>query len=156
MTTTFRTFVAQQAIAIAAFNAVVNASYTSWLWSMRDSLPLGGGQGIGIDIAMTPVAIAVLSTLLGTSSIRQKLQDGRVEVPALPLPVALRAIPYGHIARALVLGFAAALLFTIPTWLMLQSSSIELSLPSAVLAKVFLTVVMSVAIVPVPCIYLDA
>lgn len=149
MTTMFRTFVAQQAIAVATFNAVINASYTSWLWSTRDRLPLSGGQGIGIDIAMTSVVIAVLSTLLGTSSIRQKLQDGRVEVPELKLPVAFRSIPYGHIARALVFGFVAAFLFAMPTWLMLQTSSIELSLLSAVLAKVFLTVVMSIAIVPV-------
>jgi hypothetical protein len=149
MTTMFRTFVAQQAIAVAVFNAVINASYTSWLWSARDSLPLSGGQGIGIDIAMTPVVIAVLSTLLGTSSIRQKLRDGRVGVVELPLPLAWRSVPYGHISRALAFGFVAALLFAMPTWLILQSSSIELSLQNAVLAKVFLTVVMSVVIVPV-------
>jgi hypothetical protein len=43
----------------------------------------------------------------------------------------------------------AALLFAMPMWLIFQSSSIALSLAGAIMAKVAISVVMSMAIVPV-------
>ncbi|MEO3998547.1 hypothetical protein [Mesorhizobium sp. CAU 1732] len=150
MAISFNRFVVTQAIVIAAFNAGMNASYTWWLWRSRDTLPLGGPGNIGIDLATTPTVIAVLSTLLGTVAIRQKLRAGHVAVPATTLPAALYASPYGLLQRTIVFGTVAAATLSLPLWAALQASGIDtLSLTDAILAKVLITIVMSLLIIPV-------
>lgn len=149
MAISFNRFVVTQAIAIAAFNAGANASYTWWLWRSRDVLPLNGAGNISVDLATTPAVIAVLSALLGTVFIRQKLRDGRVVAPAIALPAAFSAAPYGLLQRAVVFGLAAAVTLGMPLWIMLQTSGIDtLPLADAVLAKVAITFVLSLLIVP--------
>ncbi len=149
MATSFKRFVITQAVVIAAFNAGMNAFYTWWLWSSREELPLRGADNIGVDLAMTPVFIAVLSTLLGTMAIRQKLRDGRVVAPARALPAALYAAPQGLLQRTTVFGITATAMLSIPLWMMLRASGIEaLPLSDAILSKVAITVAMSLLIVP--------
>ncbi|MGV6876569.1 hypothetical protein ACUSIJ_28365 [Pseudochelatococcus sp. B33] len=149
MAISFGRFVATHAIIIAAFNAGINASYTWWLWSPRDTLPLSGADNIGIDLVATPAVIAVLSALLGTVFIRQKLRDGRVAMPGMTLPAAFHAAPYGLLARTAAFGLVAAVMLSLPLWTMLQASGIHaLLLAEALLSKVAITVVFSLLIVP--------
>ncbi len=149
MAISFNRFVVTQAVVIAAFNAGINASYTWWLWNPRDALPLSGAGNIGIDLAITPVVIAMLSALLGTVFIRQKLRDGRVAAPAVALPAAFYAAPYGLVQRTVVFGLVAAVMLSMPLWMMLQASGIDtLPLADAVLTKVAITMMMSLLIVP--------
>lgn len=145
----FNRFVVTQAVVIAVFNACANASYTWWLWSSREVLPLSGADNIGVDLGMTPVFIAVLSTLLGTMAIRQKLRDGRVAAPPIALPAAFHAAPHGLVQRTIVFGLVAAAVLGLPLWTTLQASGIDaLPLAGAVLSKVAITVTMSLLIVP--------
>lgn len=149
MATPFNAFVATQAFAIAAFNATVNASYTWWLWSPLDRLSLHGPGNIATDLATTPIVIAVLSALLGTAFIRQKLRDGRVAIPKSALPTAFHLAPHGLVQRTVVFGFLAAIALGLPLWLGLQATGLEtLTLTGAVLAKVAITIVLTLLIVP--------
>ena len=149
MPVSFNRFVATQATAIAAFNAVINASLAWWLWGPRATLPLGGVGNIGVDLAATPAVIAVLSVPLGTHFIRQKLRDGRVAAPRSAVPGVFHAAPYGLIPRTVVFGLVAATLLSLPLWTALQSSGIPaLSLAEAILAKAGITVAFSILIVP--------
>lgn len=145
----FKKFVVAEALGIAAFNAGINASYTWWLWRSRDPLTLFGENAIALDLASTPVWIAVLSTLLGTVLIRQKLRDGRVVAPTMHAPAILDTLPCGIVLRAIVLGAVSAVVLGWPLWLMLQASAIgTLSLTAAVLVKVAITAPLSLLIVP--------
>lgn len=149
MTIPFKTFVAVEAIGIAAMNAGINALYTWCLWRSRGPLPIQGVGGIAFDLASTPIWIAMLSTLLGTVMIRAKLRDGRVVVPAMRAPLVLDTLPAGVFARALVLGATAATVLGLPLWWALDASGFdEITLIAAVLTKVAITVPLSLAVVP--------
>ena len=150
MTMSFRKYVAADAIGIAAMNAALNASYTSWMWSKLDPVTLTGANGIASDLAGTPVWIAVLATVFGTSAVRQKLGEGRVERPLTRVPGILSMLPQGIATRAASLGVISAAFLALPLWLMMQTSGVgAVSLTAAVLTKVAITVVLSLAIVPV-------
>lgn len=149
MAMTFNTFVAREAVGIAAFNAGINAFYTWWLWRSLEPLTLFGENPIGVDLASTPVWIAVLSALLGTAAIRAKLRDGRVIAPGMRAPAMLDILPRGIILRSVMLGAAAVIVLALPMRLILQLSAIEtLSLPAALLMKIAITVPMSLVTVP--------
>jgi hypothetical protein len=150
MAISFRRFVVLEATAVAAMNAGINALYTWWLWRSRGALPLNGIGGIALDLASTPVWIALLSTLLGLATIRRKLSSGSVRRPRLQVPHVLRALPDAIVLRSIVLGAAAALTLGVPLLLALSASdAVSLSLAHAVLAKVALTIILSLAIVPI-------
>jgi hypothetical protein len=139
----------QPAIAIAAFNAAINASVAWGRWSQRVTLPLVGAGNIGVDLAATPAIIAVLSALLGTAFIRQKLRDGRGAAPRIVLLAIFSAAPPGLVQRTVAFGLVAATTMSLPLWAMLQLSGIAvLSLANAVLAKVGITLAFSLLIVP--------
>lgn len=145
----FKKFVVIEAIGIAAFNAGINALYTWHLWRSHDPLTLFGENAVAFDLASTPVWIAVLSTLLGTAFIRQKLRDGRVVAPQMGAPLILGMLPSSIVLRALVLGAVGAVILSSPIWLMLQASTIDaISVAAAVLMKVAITVPLSLVIVP--------
>lgn len=150
MPTSFKRFVITEALGVAALNAGINAGYTSYLWRGLDPLTLFGANATGFDLAMTPIVIAVLSTMLGTSAIRQKLRDGRIEAPTIRVPASLASLPNGIVLRGLALGAVAAIALAMPLLLMLQASAMAtLSLAAAVLMKVAITVPLSLLIVPV-------
>lgn len=149
MTVSFRKFVAAQALGIAALNAGINALYTWWLWRSQNPLTLFGLHGVGTDLATTPMVIAFLSTLLGTAAIRGKLADGRVSGPTTPAHALLGLAPEHVLLRSIVLAVACGALLSMPLLLGIVASGVdEVSLVQASLAKVAITVVMSLAIVP--------
>ncbi len=149
MSTRFRQFVLTQALGIAAVNAVINASYTFWLWAGPQPLTLFGAKGVAFDLASTPTWIAVLSTLLGTASIRQKLLDGRVVAPMMPVHALFDMVPRGIVLRAAILGASAVALLSLPMWVLLQASGMgSVDLGAAIGMKVALTVPFTFLIVP--------
>lgn len=150
MNVSFKTYVIREAILIAVLNASINGAYTWYLWRSLDLLTLFGENGVGLDLALTPVFIGVLSTLLGTHLIRQKIGDGRVVVGrhTRAHPV-LHLLPQGILARSLLMGLACGLLLGVPLWLGLQASSLgSMSHLAAYGAKVTITVALSLVIVP--------
>ena len=114
MAISFRRFVVLEATAVAAMNAVINALYTWWLWRSRGALPLNGIGGITLDLAFTPIWIALLSTLLGQAAIRRKLSSGGVHRPAFYIPHGLTMLPNAIGLRPIVLGPVAALTLGVP------------------------------------------
>lgn len=146
----FNRFVASQALGIAAFNAGMNALYTWWLWRSQNPLTLFGLHGVGTDLATTPMFIAFLSTLLGTAAVRAKLADGRVAQPATRASVLLALAPEHVLFRSIALAVACGAFLATPLLLLLAASGVgEVTLVQTSLAKVAITVAMSLAIVPV-------
>lgn len=147
MPMSFARFVVAETIAVTALNAGMNAGYTSWLWRRPMPLPL---DAIATDLAATPVFIAVLSTLLGTAATRRKLSGGRVAAPAaLSGERWLVRLPVGILARSALLGILSAVLLTVPLLAVLGGADIAtLPLAAAVGAKVAITVLFSLLIVP--------
>lgn len=149
MSIPFDRFVVTQALGIAAFNAAINASYTFLLWRSKSILTLFTQNAIAFDLSSTSGWIAVLSTLLGTASIRAKLRDGRVAAPNLAVPGFLRLMPENILMRAVAAGFLSAVMLGLPVRLLLQAGGADvLALSDAVLLKVAITVPMSLVIVP--------
>lgn len=149
MPTSFKRFVITEALGVAALNAGINAGYTTYLWRKLDPLTLFGANAIGFDLATTPIVIAMLSTMLGTSAIRQKLRDGRVATPMIRVTAGLAGLPSGIVLRGLALGTVAAIALAMPLLLMLQASAIGTLSPfAAVMMKVAITVLLSLLIVP--------
>lgn len=146
----FRTYVAREAIVIAAFNAAVNAAYTWYLWRSIEPLRLFGPNGIMLDLALTPVVIAVLCTLLGTSMARRKILDGRVAVGPRPAGRGILShLPQGLIPRAAVAATGAAALLGLPLLALIQATGDgTLTLAGAVAIKVLITIPATLAIVP--------
>lgn len=151
MPTPFGSYVVKDALLIAALNAAINAAYTWYLWRHAEPLRLFGPGGIAVDLATTPVVIALLSALLGTAVARRKLGDGRVAVgPGTHAPGVLRLLPRGVIARSVTLAAAAVVLLALPLLGLLPSwGDGALTLGAAVGTKVAITVAMSLLIVPV-------
>lgn len=150
MSVSFNRFVATQALGIAGMNAAINASYTWALWRGLQPLTLFGENAIAFDLASTPAWIAVLSTLLGTASIRAKLRDGRVALPLMRAPNVPQLLPHNIVLRSAVLGGIAAAVFGLLLHLLLKASAMAtLSLAGAVGLKVVITVGLSLVLVPV-------
>lgn len=151
MPTLFGSYVVKDALLIAALNAAINAAYTWYLWRHAEPLRLFGPGGIAVDLATTPVVIALLSTLLGTTVARRKLEDGRVAVrPGICAPSVLHRLPQSVIARSATLAAAAVVLLALPLLGLLPSwGDGAMTLGAAVGTKVAITVAMSLLIVPV-------
>lgn len=149
MSRTYKQFVVKEAFAVAAFNAGINALYTSYLWRPLGDLPLLGPGGIGVDLATTPIFIGLLSILFGTAAVRRKLASGRVAIGSVRPGSALTELPSGIFMRSLVIGILCGLLFAAPLWLMLQvGEQALLTLGQAIGAKIVITVAFSLVIVP--------
>lgn len=149
MTMSFRRYVTLDVIGIATLNAIINASYTAWLWRSAAPLPLHGTGGIALDLAGTPVWIAMLATLLGTGSVQRKLWEGRFREPQLGIPPVFRRLPANIALRAAVTGMVAAIMLALPLWMALYGSPVQtLSFGYAVGLKVALTAMFSACIVP--------
>ena len=149
MPTPFRTYVAKDALFLAALNAAMNAGFAFYNWRGRAQLHLFDEMRVAIDLAFTPAIIALLATLLGTAAARAKLSDGRVEVGHVQAPSALRLLPRGIVLRALLLAALATVSLVMPLWLTLAVSGIAaLSISAALVLKVLITVVMTLLIVP--------
>lgn len=149
MSVSFNRFVVTQALGIAGMNAAINASYTWALWRGLQPLTLFGENAIAFDLASTPVWIAVLSTLLGTASIRTKLRDGRVALPTMRAPSVFQLLPDNIVLRSAVLGGLAAAFLGMLLHLVLQASAVDtLSLAAAIGLKVVITVGLSFLLVP--------
>lgn len=119
MAISLRKYVAIDAIGIATLNAVINGGYTWWLRRSPDLLSLYGENGIALDLAATPVWIAVLTTLLGTAAVRRKVWEGRIEGPRFTMPAILHRLPFAAVPRAAIFGAAAAVSLALPLWLAL-------------------------------------
>jgi hypothetical protein len=149
MTMSFRRYVAIDAIALAALNASMNGAYTWLLWHARSDLTLNGEGGIAVDLAGTPVWIAVLATLLGTSAVRRKLWEGRVATPREAVPTIFSLLPFNVAGRAAAMSTFATIIFALPLWSALHTAhSGNLSIEFAVIAKVTITIVLTLVIVP--------
>lgn len=146
----FRFYVAREAMLITAFNATINAGYTWWLWRHLDVVPLRGDGGVALDLALTPVVIAVLSTLLGTAALRRKIADGRIAVePGTRAHPRLGHLPRGLMPRAAIVAILAGLLLALPLWAVLPALGDGALTPlDASGTKVLLTVALSLLIVP--------
>ena len=146
----FRTYLAREAALVATFNASVNAAYTGYLWRSAEPLRLLGPDGVALDLAATPVVIAVLSTLLGTAVVRRKIRDGRIAVePGTRAPWLLRRLPGSIPGRAAAAALGAAVLLALPLLIVLPAlGDGALTLAGAVGTKVAITVVLSLLIVP--------
>ena len=149
MSMSFNQFVVRDAVGVALFNAGINAFYTWWLWRSLAPLTLFDDNPIGVDLASTPVWIAMLSTLFGTAAIRGKLRDGRVTAPGSSVHRIVDMVPNGILLRSLVLGAVAGGALGLPLLMILRASAVEaISLSAAILIKVAITVPMSLVIVP--------
>lgn len=150
MTTAFRHYLIGQAIGFSAFNAICNATYTWLLWRANDTITLNGDGAVGADLAMTPIWIALLSTLLGTAFIRSKIADGRmIRDSDVRAPCFARYLPRNIVFRAIALGGSAGLLFSLPLMYLLPlGGDGVLSLGDAIGTKLVLTVAFSLFIVP--------
>ncbi|WP_447761985.1 hypothetical protein [Sphingopyxis panaciterrae] len=150
MSLAFDRFLVRETIAIAAFNAGMNAAYTSWLWSRLPTLSLGGPAGIATDLAATPMFIGFLSALLGTAAIRKKLATGAVMLPrAVPGDGALARLPRGIFARASVLALLAMVAFSVPLFAAMTAAEGQpITLGEGVVVKVVLTILFSIVLVP--------
>jgi len=150
MATPFTSFVVKQAFGIAALNAGINAAYTFYLWRPLTPLTLFGEHGVGIDLSTTPAVIGFLSTILGTASLRKQLTDGRVTVGALlRAPALLHFLPTGVAVRSALIALVCGLLLGAPLYAALRmNASALLSLGEAIGAKVAITIVYSLMIVP--------
>ncbi len=150
MTQTFHRHVAVNASGIAALNATLNGLYTWLLWRSQGNLTLTGDAGIAFDLAGTPVWIAVLTTLMGTATIRGKLWEGRVASPSGAVPAAFSLLPFNIVGRATTLGAMAFVLLALPLWAALQAAGDgALTITFAVAAKIVLTLLLTFAIVPI-------
>ena len=149
MPTPFSTYLLREAILIATFNAAINAAYTGWLWGSLDPVPLTGPGGVALDLALTPVVIAVLSVLIGTGFARRRLTSGRVAARTHPHPL-LHHLPRGLAARAVVAAGLTYLLLALPLWFLLPLAGDGLLTPlGASGTKVVITLALSLLIVPI-------
>lgn len=144
-------FAAREAVTIAVLNAGINASYTAFLWRSLDPLTPFGANGIAADLATTPMFIGFLSTIFGTAAIRKELLGGNVTVGDGDRASALfQLLPSAILARAAVLAIACGVFLAAPLWsLLLVLGDVTLTLGQAVGAKVAITVLLSLVIVPV-------
>jgi hypothetical protein len=151
MPISYSRFIAREAVAVAALNAGINASYTALLWRSLDPLTLFGASGVAADLATTPMFIGLLSTIFGTAAIRKKLASGRVTVGERDqAPAVFQLLPSAVIARALVLAIACGILFAAPLWsLLVVTGDATLTLGRAVGVKVGITILLSLVIVPI-------
>lgn len=150
MSTPFHTYLLRETLLIATLNAAINAAYTWWLWRSLDPVPLTGKGGIVLDLALTPVVIAVLSVLIGTGLARRKLASGHVVVAGSPASSLLHRFPRSVVARAGVAASVTGLLLALPLWFVLPLGGDGLlTLFGASGTKVFITVAFSLLIVPV-------
>lgn len=150
MAGSFKTYVIREAVLITAFNASINAAYTWWLWSSLDPVPLMGQGGIALDLAITPVVIAVLSTLIGTGLARRKLAQGQVRAaPGTHAHPLLHRLPRGVVARTVLAAGLTGLLLALPLGLLLPLGGDGLLTPfEASGTKVLITVALSLLLVP--------
>lgn len=131
---------------LAAINAGINAAYTAYLLQGAAAVPLFSDLGVGRDLALTPMVIAMLSALLGTAAARAKLGDGRVTMGEVQAPDMLRVLPSGIVARSLFLAVLAGSFLATPMWLALQGTNVvTLSLAAAVGLKVAITIFAALA-----------
>ena len=144
-------FIVKDTIGIAAFNAGANAFYTWLMWRSWGQLTLLGSNAVGIDLSLTPLVIAFLSTLLGTAQLRKRLSAAGVGNFGPEAAIALmRYVPSNIFARAIAFGLLAGLLLGLPVFVPIYAhSDLTLSLSQAVVAKIVITIVDSSVIVPV-------
>ena len=154
MSTPFMHFLARNALGLAAFNAAMNAAYTAYTWRGQELLFLFDHRAVALDLANTPVVIALLCTLMGTAAVRRKLADGRIDTADAPAPGPLHALlqrlPRRIVTRSLVLALLAAVGLALPIWLALDlSGAIALPVGQAVFLKVAITIAMTLCIAPI-------
>lgn len=151
---TFRRYLLAQAFGIAAFNAVMNAGYTWFLWGSETHFPSGTAhlvfEKIGLGLAMTPIWIGLLWVLLGTAFIRKAFADGTILCEAaIEVPSVARWLPHGILVRSLVVAGICAAIFALPLWFFLPMAKDGLLTPGdAIGTKVVVTVLFSLIIVP--------
>ncbi len=149
MTVSFRRYLALDILALMVMNSTFNASYAWWMWHPSDFVSLTGNDSIAFDLAATPIWIAVLTTLLGTPAVQNKLWEGRFREPTFAIPRLLGALPVKMAARAMTTGLIAAALLTLPLWLLLHQSALPtLLVEHVVITKVALTMLFTTCIVP--------
>lgn len=149
MAMSFRRYIVIDVIVLVTVNSTFNASYTWWLWRSSGPIHLTGNGGIALDLAATPIWIAVLTTLFGTAAVQTKLWQGRFREPASAIPLLLGSLPSNVFTRATVAGLVAATMLALPLWLLLQQLSWRMiPFEHAVIIKVALTALFTVWIVP--------
>lgn len=143
----WKTYLIAQALGVATFNALCNATYTAHLWRAAPVLPL---EQIGMDLAMTPIWIGLLSVLLGTPFIRKALADGRMMQQAgLRAPALATLLPRNLAVRAITAAGLCAVMFALPLALLLPLLGDGLLTQAhAIGTKVIITVVFSLIVVP--------
>lgn len=143
-------YILKQSIMTAAFNAAMNFGYTYYLWGANDRIGLFDESRVAIDLAMTPVVIALLSTLLGTPSFRSWIRKNRLPSRGAAMkPGVFGLLPSGVVARSLVAAALAFPLLGLPllgSMLPLAGVSVEPLMACA--AKALISVAMTLLIVP--------
>ena len=146
----FRAFFLQQALFAALINAILNFTYTWWMWSARAVVGLFTGTSVGYDLAATPAAIAFLCTICGTHVARGYFRGHPGVVARLgSRPSWLRLVPHGVFSRSIVAMFAAGLVFGLPV-LVIIALAVPLTITSmaACWTKAGLTVCFSLILIP--------
>lgn len=143
-------FIAEQAVFVALFNATMNIGYTWWLWAGHGELSMFGGERVGADLAGTPVVIGFLSTIFGTAPARKQLRQGKVRaLLTAPQSPFFEWLPRAVLLRSLVAAIIGGVVLGLPVWAAINVSGLAtISAPAAWTAKVILTLVFSVIIVP--------
>ena len=144
-------FVAKEAVAVAALNAGINASYTAFLWRSLEPLTLFSANAIATDLATTPMFIGFLSTIFGTAAIRKTLSSRHVTIGESDRASArFEHLPSAILARAAVFAIACGIVLAVPLWLLfLMLGDVTLTFGQAVGVKVAITVLFSRVIVPI-------
>ncbi|WP_336969824.1 hypothetical protein [Sphingobium aromaticiconvertens] len=142
----WKTYLIAQALGVAAFNAVCNASYAAYLWQA----PVLSLDRIGVDLAMTPIWIGLLSVLFGTPFVRKALADGRMMQEAkLRAPLLAMLLPRNLVLRAITAAALCAVLFSFPLALLLPwLGDGLLTQADAIGGKVIITIAFSLILVP--------
>lgn len=142
----FRRVVLEHTAGVAVLNALVNLSYTWWLWREGSPLTLFGPNAVGYDLALTPVWLGVFAVWPGVAMVRKKANGAGVASPS-PVHAHFHRLPRTTLRRVAVIGGLMGLAFGVPLWLALRVSGIEtVSLAQACGAKVIITLVLSALI----------
>lgn len=130
-------YVRRQATIAAIFNVVLNP-LIAWLGHRGTaSLPLGGSNGIAVDLAVTSLVLSLLVALFMTRGLREQLEAGHVTTSdgAPRVEGWLARLPGRGWVLGLLLGGAAAVVAVVACGLLVLVGVSEVSLGAYLVLK---------------------